>query len=327
MPRGLALATCILLLFTTGSAGGAARRPLVPTAIAFWDERNGFATFTRPERCEGKTCNAIGRTTDGGRTWKLSPTGTAWIDPVAVPGGGAWAREQPEYRLDCTPPPLRACRQVEPAVFRSHNGGRTWQLAISKWQKLRVASFPTPSHGWAFSGSRLLRSTDGGRTWHERPTPCDPSWAAYVAFVTPARGWILCARQPDNIRHPQALFTTRDGGSRWTLVMDAGYRHAGQSSPGAICGCGWPGGVSFARGGRGLIWQSGDLTYTTSDGGRTWSDVRFTTTWSVNGLSGAQISARTAYLLVHESVERRWDLRRTDDYGRSWRVVHVWQTR
>lgn len=107
--------------------------------------------------------------------------------------------------------------------------------------------------------------------------------------------------------------------------MDAGYTRPGRSSPGAICGCGYPGGVSFARGGHGLIWQSGDLTYRTSDGGRTWSHLPFTVTDYVTGLSAAQVSARTAYLLVHTVRERRWDLRRTDDSGRSWRVVRAWQ--
>jgi hypothetical protein len=63
----------VLPLLVSGSAASALRRPLVPTEIAFWDVRHGLAIFARPERCEGPTCAAIGRTTDGGRTWKLQP--------------------------------------------------------------------------------------------------------------------------------------------------------------------------------------------------------------------------------------------------------------
>ncbi len=109
--------------------------------------------------------------------------------------------------------------------------------------------------------------------------------------------------------------------------MDAQYRRAGRSSAGAICGCGYPSGVEFARGGRGLIWESGDLTYRTSDGGRTWSHVTFTVTDYVTGLSATQVSETIAYVLVHDSGDDRWDLRRTDDGGRTWRVVRVWRTR
>jgi hypothetical protein len=210
---------------------------------------------------------------------------------------------------------------------RSDDGGRTWYTPDVVWRDFRAASFPTRSDGFAFSSWRLLRTHDRGRTWDERKSPCDPSWPAHTTFVTPTRGWILCARTPNGYRdHPQALFTTRDGGIRWTLVMDAGYRRAGRSSPGAICGCGYPSGVAFARGGRGLIWQSGG-TFRTGDGGRTWSHLTFTVTDYVVGLSAAQVSATTAYLLVRTVAEQRWDLRRTDDGGRSWRVVHVWQTR
>lgn len=117
---------------------------------------------------------------------------------------------------------------------------------------------------------------------------------------------------------------TAEPGGSWSY---AGYTRAGHSTYGAICGCGYPSGVSFARGGRGLIWQSGDLTYRTSDGGRTWSHVNFTVNDYVTGLSAARVSATAAYLLVHTVRNQSWDLRRTDDGGRSWRIVRVWRTR
>jgi photosystem II stability/assembly factor-like uncharacterized protein len=235
---------------------------------------------------------------------------------------------------------LSTCPQKN--TRRSDDGGRTWYTPYVTWPDFRAASFPTRLRGFAFSGSRLLRTRDGGHTWNdstpvvlptqvpvhtprEAKSPCDPSWPAHASFVTPARGWILCGRTPNGYHHPVALFTTRDGGYRWTLVMDAGYRRLGRSSPGATCDCGWPGGVAFARGGRGLIWQSGG-TFRTSDGGRTWSHVTFTVTDYVVGLSATQVSAATAYLLVHTVADERVDLRRTDDSGRTWRVVHVWHT-
>ena len=299
-------------------------RPLVPMEIAFWDARHGLAMFARPEVCKGATCAAIGRTRDGGRTWTLSAIPERWTDLVVVPGGAAWARVPPHFSPACAAHPFKCAPQ--PAARRSADGGRTWHIAVAGWPDLRVASFPTRSDGFAFSRDRLLWTSHGGSTWGVLRSPCQPSLPAYASFVTPARGWILCAQSPSGYHHPQALFTTHDGGSRWTLVMDAGYTSPGHSSRGAICGCGWSGGVAFARGGRGLIWESGDQTYQTSDGGRTWSGVRFTSTVDVNGVSAAQVSARTAYLLVHTVHDESWDLRRTADGGRSWRIVHVWPT-
>jgi hypothetical protein len=320
----LILATCVLPLLAAGSAGGASARVLVPTEIAFWDARHGLAIFASPTRCEQGTCTAIGRTADGGRTWQLDAIPERWTDLAVVPGGGAWARVPPGDTGECHVPSLPPLCPA-PRARRSEDGGRTWLTAANRWRDLRVASFPTRSHGYAFSGARLLRTEDRGRSWRELTSPCDPSWPAHAAFVTPARGWILCARPPQGYSHPQALFATRDGGLHWTLVMDAGYTRPGRSTPGAICGCGYPSGIAFARGGRGLIWQSGDLTYRTGDGGRTWSHVRFTVTDYVTGLSAAHVSATTAYLLVHTVHDRSWDLRRTNDGGGSWGLVRAWR--
>src|SRR6266511_4711492 len=97
--RGTVLLTASLLtLLVAGSAGSAPPLRLVPTEIAFWDAHHGLGIFTRPLRCKGEGCAAIGRTDDGGRTWTLTPIDERWTDLVVAPGRRAWALRPSPYR-------------------------------------------------------------------------------------------------------------------------------------------------------------------------------------------------------------------------------------
>jgi photosystem II stability/assembly factor-like uncharacterized protein len=60
---------------------------------------------------------------------------------------------------------------------------------------------------WVVGARRLIRSTDGGRTWHSLPEPC-PTISS-VHFVSARRGYAVANRR---------LEKTLDGGKRWTAV-------------------------------------------------------------------------------------------------------------
>jgi photosystem II stability/assembly factor-like uncharacterized protein len=80
-------------------------------------------------------------------------------------------------------------------------------------------------HAWFGSGgpagSRVYRSSDGGRTWKVSQTPLHRGASAgvfAVAFRTPAQGFAIGGDFATPATAPHALALTGDGGRTWTLV-------------------------------------------------------------------------------------------------------------
>ncbi len=117
---------------------------------------------------------------------------------------------------------------------------------------IRGLSMLDASNGWATSDNYVLRTIDGGLTWHNVLPGVVPT-GAY--FSTPASAWVLA--------NPGALYRTTDGGYHWTLYevpFDGGQ-------------------LQFLDQNHGFV-LSGDpigmhkhpiALYQTSDGGATWA--------------------------------------------------------
>src|SRR5687767_6704683 len=86
-------------------------------------------------------------------------------------------------------------------------GGHVWEMAVAP-------SNPLVTYA-AISQLGLLRTSDGGRTWHSFETPP----GAYPIFdVHPQSAGTFFASSPD------ALWVTRDGGATWSRLATPPYR-------------------------------------------------------------------------------------------------------
>jgi photosystem II stability/assembly factor-like uncharacterized protein len=201
---------------------------------------------------------AILTTRDGGRTWvrvwrgaqdlhdvDFVSASTGWgvgdgILLGTVDGGQHW-RQLGEPRVG----PLRSVhfssrtqgwgvaggsdRPAEgsrPATTLVHtgDGGRTWS-ALAAPAPPQSVCFTSPNDGWLASGTRVWRSTDGGRSWGLRPSftlPLDYTYApsAELQCAAPAAAWVrFNSGEGAAGSSPYALYATGDAGAHWRGVL------------------------------------------------------------------------------------------------------------
>jgi photosystem II stability/assembly factor-like uncharacterized protein len=117
---------------------------------------------------------------------------------------------------------------------------------------------------------------------------------------------------------------TSNGGIRWRRLLNAHFER-GRIRLGGLQASGYAHGIDFVRSGTGLLWGSRGYSLQTTDGGRHWRQVSATFPEEREGWSGWVVSARIAYLLVHDGGPRQYQrLLRTSDTGRTWRLVRAW---
>jgi photosystem II stability/assembly factor-like uncharacterized protein len=168
----------------------------------------------------GTTGSGLFRSRDGGRSWESVGPGIAhpMITAVAVDGFGmVYAGTEPS------------------AMFRSETGGDTWMdlaglRALPSADSWSFPPRPQTSHvRWievdhnatdhlfvAIEAGALVRTFDGGSTWHDR-VPGGP-YDTHTAATHPlAPGRIYSAAG-------DGYFESRDGGESWTSPED-GLRH------------------------------------------------------------------------------------------------------
>jgi photosystem II stability/assembly factor-like uncharacterized protein len=254
--------------------------------ITFINERNGWATSK-----DGQVLY----TADGGNTWVS----------IARLGDGKYEHELGYIKFIDE----KHGWIVNPrSIWRTEDGGASWQQYSSPYdypKKVFSCSFINPNIGWLSGvGGAFYRTQDGGKSWQESTVVSDERDLSEPSFVDHQVGWIV-ARPNDGI------YRTEDGGKTWTLLRDPGKLAEFYSVQFTSRREGWAAGL--ARTNEEPEKQKVVVLHTT-DGGNSWERVRvaenelfFHTVYFTDSTYG--------WLLARDNVYR------TDDGGKSWRIV------
>ncbi len=210
------------------------------------------------------------------------PTATPYFSPV------------PSFTLSPTTKPI-APVNLGPAQVN-------WRLK-SQLQDLAV-SFITLQEGWVATGTQLIHTQDGGKTW--QIVSDTPDSFSRLDFVSQTHGWGL---------GKVGLYVTVDGGKNW-LQQLAGSFDVGRGI--------WKPEIDFVNDQVGWLVEDGRIRRT-QDGGQTWQGVVV----PLNGLRAGPL-----YSLSFTSPQRGWVMRaycvqpacdltlfKTQDGGANWEEV------
>ena len=238
------------------------------------------------------THHGIARTSDGGRSWKLSHwTATEAYTSISPAGKG---------RLVVAG--LHWGKQRQAIALASSDGGATWKRILQRdcdWE-VRDVAFTDAQHGcllasdsadWNGSyGTEVLRTANGGRTW----TAVDLGTVSTLSltsltFATAKTGWAVGDR----------ILKTTDGGATWTDT-GAAVPYAGTStvSEAALFGVAASQGSVWAVGAGQLILSTKDASgdtaapVTSDDGDRLWHSSAVTTHLSAVDVAGSVMSTQ-----------------------------------
>jgi photosystem II stability/assembly factor-like uncharacterized protein len=166
--------------------------------LRFFDPERGLRITRRLGA--GRETLALATTSDGGDTWTQGPTAAADVEFVAA--------DFPTPRRGWL---VTFLGQTGYALRATEDGGATWTevavLPLRQYQE-RSVSFPSASTGWVADGSRLLATSDGGRSW--RALNLGALRPRALAFADGRHGWMLDERG--------GLYRTADGGASWDAL-------------------------------------------------------------------------------------------------------------
>jgi hypothetical protein len=291
-----------------------------PVGVAFDDVQLGFVV--------GSTDGVggdVGVTRDGGTTWTWTRVAKNPITQVVVSGDDAWV-------LSPCPDDVRCAS----GLYRSRDLGASWDQVTTTGRGLvgvTTVSF-AGEHGWAigFGGggngtpgpdaTRLRQTSNGGRTWVDRPDPCIRWWPipTDVRFVSARHGWLLCSGEGSGTMGPAAVLESVDAGVTWTL------RAANGSWGGPAAGVA-PGGpvegLAMSDAGRGWIWQGRSGTVRTADAGRTWTNSPPGKPEDIFVKAVSVVSDDTVFAVVFDGDRRVTGIIGTEDAGVTWHDIAV----
>jgi hypothetical protein len=112
-------------------------------------------------------------------------------------------------------------------LLSTEDGGASWTEAITRPRSITFEQFQfIGDHGW-LSGQRLeplpkdpffMTTTDGGKTWRERPLFAETRFGAIAQFrfESPTRGELIFDDSVGKTVH-QELYVTMTGGENWEM--------------------------------------------------------------------------------------------------------------
>ncbi len=147
-------------------------------------------------------------------------------------------------------------------ILRTTNAGVSWIQQPSPVFSTTLLDIETSQHPlcWIIGGGllqpgRLLRSVDGGESWHEMTAVSLPSSTQQIQFTSSTTGWIMAGSA--NGGSVQATLKTSNGGLNWQYVLT-------NSSDTTFLS------MSFINDEIGWVSTFASSIYHTSDGGSTW---------------------------------------------------------
>ena len=278
--------------------------------VVFGDSKNGF--LFGPD---------LLITRDGGRTWvRKSLPGLVW--QVEIGGGYAYATSDPSSLGASKHGPIRVWRtRIGSDHWTKLSSPRAFNVAIAVEARTIVllqAGFNGPGPRKTDLG-RIWVSVDMGERWRSRAMPCTlrDDGAALVAVVPGhSASWLLDCY--DNRQSMQAqwtqhhLYRTTNTGRTWARLPDP-TRHNGPS----LLGANGAGHIFLATEGGG-----GDVLVGSLDGGRHWRPL-LNSGGAFFGWSSLNFVTPLTGFVVGPTHYAPEHLYRTDDGGRSWRVLPV----
>ncbi|OGC86570.1 MAG: hypothetical protein A2142_00810 [candidate division Zixibacteria bacterium RBG_16_48_11] len=239
------------VVFHTTDGGDTWNRQVVPPVpgicgpylpwgdVFFVDSANGWAVTT---------CARIYKTTDGGANWVIAETSLGfgslgeifftdlthgWVDGSAsvgdwrtTDGGESWEKIQTGW--DDFVDSLNGWSGFEGSIYRSYDGGLTWQSISSPGGFVGISlDFVDLSHGWGLVGQRvseydiwywLIHTFDGGYTWEPQLDTFKYKLGNGVGpmeMISENTGWIakLYGKNYENIK--VSILHTTNGGNKW----------------------------------------------------------------------------------------------------------------
>jgi photosystem II stability/assembly factor-like uncharacterized protein len=192
------------------------------------------------------TGGLIGRTSDGGKTWRyasnltqresMSVSSIHFFDTnqgvaatssgtifSTIDGGETWTVTIRQGRVSGLSSLFflddrRGWAAGTGDVIRTDDGGQNWARAATEYvdtsyrSPIRAIKFLDDQHGWAAGmHTYLARTSDGGGTWEDVATPFggpEPLNFWDLSFVDREAGWV--------VGEEGAIISTTDGGATWT---------------------------------------------------------------------------------------------------------------
>lgn len=299
-------------LVFTGDEGRSFRRASLPGTA---DPNEAAVAVTAPGHLLARVSGRLWRSADSGRTWMHQPV-AGHVLQVAARGVGAWAIVRPcggadvcRLRLLSSFDEGRHWTAVTPPVGpRVHLGSTRGAL----WMSFASARFGVVT----MSGGTLAVTSDGGRTWAYRRSPCRDGHS--IGGAGPNAGlWIGCASLPGAGNQRKTLYRSDDRGRSFVRVAPADPRedhdHTGLPDSGYLGSLV----VTGARSAYATLERAG-LLYT-RDGGVHWTLAADLVQGDLTGYGPVTATGRrTAWEPIFQG-----GIYRTTDDGRHWKRVPI----
>jgi photosystem II stability/assembly factor-like uncharacterized protein len=247
----------------------------------------------------------------------LTPNAIAFRSPARGVAGGGW-----------TSCPSLGCR-AGGTISLTDDGGRTWRVVLRTRRPVVDVTAAGGVDRAELEGGRWLSSRDGGRTWRPAAAPVEPRppcplRSAQVPGVERVieGEWALCVGEPGAGNQPKAVYRRVRGRWKriaWTNMLDRG-------PVGGISSYGYPLGMTMARDGFGIIWESRGTLYVTRDGGYRWHALPGVARPEIDfGVSAVALPHGMGYVVLALGGGTQRRLLETADAGRTWHVVRRWR--